>query len=234
MKVYPMKTIEELETELKIKFKNRELARQAFIHRSYLNEAKRQVFSNERLEFLGDSVLSFIVSEYLYKEYSNFPEGHLTNLRSTLVRTKMLATVAKELELGSLLLLSKGEEESGGRQNESILADTFESLIGVILLDQGLDKAKSFILGYLLPKLPRILKEKLYKDAKSTLQEKIQEEQKSSPVYKVIKEIGPDHNKIFTIGVIIGGKLTGEGIGKSKQEAEQEAARTALETLRKK
>lgn len=223
-----------LEKTLSVTFQNPALIQQAFIHRSYLNEAKKKIASNERLEFLGDCILSFIVSEHLFRTYPHFPEGHLTNLRSTLVKTSTLAEIALDLQLGNFLYLSKGEEEGGGRKNASILADTFEAFLGALFLDQGLPAATMLIQTYLLPKLPVILEERLYKDAKSTLQERVQDELKVSPVYTVRNEEGPDHAKEFTIGVLVNNELLAEGKGKSKQEAEQAAARSALEKWQKK
>ena len=212
-------------------FKNKNLLEQSFVHRSYLNETKKKLSSNERLEFLGDSVISFVVSQYLYNKYPNFDEGILTNLRSLLVNTKSLATVAKELNFGSLLLLSKGEEESRGRQNQSLLADSFEAFVGALFLDQGIGVVSEFLGQVLLPKADLYVKNKAFKDPKSLLQEKIQSQRQSSPVYKVIDEQGPAHNKVFTVGVYVDKTLTGKGNGKSKQEAEENAAKEALNAL---
>lgn len=214
-----------------ITFKNSDLLSQAFVHRSHLNESTSYKESNERLEFLGDAVLSFITSQYLYRTYPKFPEGTLTNIRSTLVKTKSLSTVASELGLGELLLLSKGEESSGGRHNESLLADSFEALLGAIFLDQGIDTATAFLMKYLLHKTEDIIEKKSYVDFKSFLQEIIQEKTKLSPVYHVVKSEGPDHNKTFWIDVLQGEIPLGSGVGKSKQEAEQQAAKNALEKL---
>ena len=224
-----MYNLEHLAKRVGIALTNSPTIKQAFIHRSYLNEVKKPLSSNERLEFLGDSILSYLVSEYLYKNYPNLPEGELTNLRSSIVKTSMLASVAKSLNLGDFLMLSRGEEESGGRANPSILADTFESFLGAMYLDQGLSAVTKILNKLLFPYLPKILKEKLYKDAKSTFQEVVQEISKVSPNYKVTTEKGPDHAKEFTVAVYVENKLWGIGIGKSKQEAEKEAARTALE-----
>lgn len=226
--------LSELEKHLGLSFRDENLARQAFTHRSYLNEAKRPLPSNERLEFLGDSILSFIVSDHLYQSFPHYPEGHLTNLRSTLVKTTMLATIANEIHLGEFLFLSHGEEEGGGRKNVSLLADTFEALLGAIYLDRGFPVAKEIIHRLLIPKLMKILQEKSYKDAKSKFQEYIQEDSKSAPLYTVLAETGPDHAKEFTVGVFVEGNLLGKGKGKSKQEAEQQAATEALEKVRKK
>ena len=224
-----MEKFEKLIKLLGIQFKNPELLKQAFVHRSYLNESKKTLTSNERLEFLGDSILSFLVSEYLYKTYEDLPEGELTNLRSSIVKTEALAEIALKLSLGDCLYLSKGEEEGGGRKNPSILADTFEALLGAIFLDIGLTPVKKIINEQLLPILPKIIAEKTYKDAKSNFQEMVQETVKLSPVYKVIQEAGPDHAKRFTVGVYVEEKLWGKGEGRSKQEAEQKAAMSGLE-----
>lgn len=210
-------------------FNNQQLFERAFTHRSYLNETKSKDPSNERLEFLGDSILSFVVSEYFYKNYADFDEGIMTNLRSLLVNTKSLAEVAKELDLGSLLKLSKGEEDSQGRENQSLLADCYEAFIGALFLDQGIDAAKAFITDTLLPKAAGIVARKDFKDPKSLFQEYVQARMHAAPIYKVLEEEGPSHAKIFTVGVYVKEQLHGQGKGRSKQEAEEEAAKLALE-----
>lgn len=215
------------------KFKNQKLFKQAFVHRSYLNETKEKLSSNERLEFLGDSIISFVISDYLYTKYPNFNEGVLTNLRSLLVNTKSLADLSRELNFGDLLLLSKGEEESKGRQNQSMLADCFEAFVGGLFLDQGIAKTSDFIYQILIPKADLLAKNKNFKDPKSLLQEKIQAQKQSSPIYKVIAEEGPAHSKFFTVGVYLENTLLGKGKGKSKQEAEEKAAKQALESSAK-
>ncbi|MBI3379226.1 ribonuclease III [Candidatus Gottesmanbacteria bacterium] len=225
---------ESLAKKVKTKFKNLKLIEQGFIHRSYLNEVKNVPESNERLEFLGDSILSFLVSSYLYKSYPQISEGELTNLRSSIVKTTTLAQVAKELKLGEYLLLSRGEEESGGRGNPSILADTFEAFLGALYLDLNLAAVNKILSSFLFPLLPKILAEKTYKDAKSIFQEHVQDETKISPIYKVLSAKGPDHAKEFTVGVYVGVKLCGTGVGKSKQEGEMRAAQAALEKWNKK
>lgn len=229
-----MHKIADLESKLDLKFKKEANIRAAFIHRSYLNENKSVKNSNERMEFLGDSILSLLVSEYLYLEYPRFSEGELTNLRSSVVKTKTLSEVSQTLDLGKYLYLSKGEEESGGRQNISILANTFEAFLGAIYLDLGLSSVKKVLSKFLFPMLAEILAGKKYKDAKSEYQEIVQEQTKISPVYKVISQKGPDHAKEFTVGVYIDNNLQAVGSGKSKQEAEMEAAKSALEKLNKK
>jgi ribonuclease-3 len=213
------------------KFKNQQLFRQAFIHRSYLNEAKEPLESNERLEFLGDSILSFIVSDHLFKTYPDFDEGILTNLRSLVVNTKSLAKTAKKLNFGEHLLLSRGEEDSKGRENESILANTFEAVIGALYFDQGLEAVGEFLHAVLIPNIEEYVKKKVFKDPKSLLQEYVQAKKQNSPLYKVLQEEGPAHAKKFTIGVFVENELLGEGTGKSKQQAEEKAAEQALSQL---
>lgn len=216
------------------KFKNLNLFEQAFTHRSFLNESKEKIESNERLEFLGDSILSFIVSKWLFARYPDFNEGMLTNLRSRLVNTKTLAEIAKSLDFGKFLKLSKGEEESKGRENQSLLANSFEAFIGALFLDQGIEKVSSFLLEVLLPRANEFVQKKSLKDPKSLLQEYVQSKKQNSPVYKVIEEEGPAHAKLFTIGVYVGESMLAEGKGKSKQEAQENAAKQALDVLRKK
>jgi ribonuclease-3 len=213
------------------KFISQELFQQAFIHRSYLNESKKPLESNERLEFLGDSILSFVVSDHLYKTYPQFDEGILTNLRSLVVNTKSLAKAAKSLDFGEHLLLSRGEEDSKGRENDSILANTFEAVIGALFIDQGIDASREFLNETIIPQIEEYVQKKVFKDPKSLLQEYVQARKQHSPLYKVLQEEGPAHAKWFTIGVFIENKLMGEGTGKSKQQAEEKAAEQALERL---
>lgn len=212
-------------------FKNKQLHNQVFIHRSYLNETAETLESNERLEFLGDSILSFVVSSHIFDKYKTSKEGQLTSIRSVLTNTETLYERSKELGLGELLKLSKGEEAGGGRKNKTILANTLEALIGGIFIDQGIEAAKKFIQENIISLAEKIIESQGLKDPKSALQEKIQENLRESPVYKVIQEEGPDHDKSYIIGVYIGEKLLAEGSGKSKQEAEKSAARNALQTL---
>jgi ribonuclease-3 len=222
----------ELEKKIGIKFKNYDLLRTAFVHRSYLNEHRdSKMDHNERLEFLGDAVLELVVTEYLYSNFPN-PEGELTNWRSALVKGEMLAKIAKELKVGELLFLSHGEEKSGGREKDYLLANTFESLIGAIYLEFGYKKAKKFIEKFLLVHLEGILKTGAHIDAKSKLQEIAQEKVGVTPVYKVQHEEGPDHEKMFTTGAFIGDRIVGKGKGGSKQIAEQKAAEDALKRLK--
>lgn len=225
--------LKSLQDKIGISFKNLNLLNQAFTHRSYLNEIKQDLQSNERLEFLGDSVLSFIISSYLFKIRPQDEEGNLTNLRAFIVKTKSLGEAALELNLGEYLKLSKGEEIGGGRTNPQLMANTFESLVGAIYLDQGIEVVTKFIHKFLLPYFESEIKSGPPKDAKSSLQEIIQTESKQSPHYKVIKTDGPDHAKKFTVGVFVKGEKLGEGVGSSKQEAEEHAATQALDELSK-
>ncbi len=220
-----------LEDQIKINFKNQGLLKNAFVHRSYLNEHKTfRGPSNERLEFLGDSVLSIIVSRFLYLQLPASPEGELTQLRASLVRTETLAKIAEKLSLGEYLFLSKGEEDSGGRQNNSILANTFEALVGAIYLDKGYDAAEKFIDMTIL-KNWRELSKSAVSDNKSRLQEILQRNWRVSPVYKLLSSWGPDHARQFKIGVYMDDKLLGSGVGKNKQQAAQNAAEDALSRL---
>jgi len=214
-------------------FKNPKLLQLAFIHRSYLNEAKDVRESNERLEFLGDSILSFVVSYHLYTTYPDFDEGILTNLRSLVVNTKSLAKTAKKLEFGKHLMLSHGEEDSGGRENDSILANTFEAVIGSLFIDQGIESVRTFLFAVLIPQIEEYVQKKVFKDPKSLHQKYVQARKQNSPLYKVLHEEGPAHAKQFTIGVFVGEDKVGEGTGKSKQEAEERAAEQALEKIAK-
>lgn len=213
------------------KFKNQELYDKAFTHRSFLNESPDAAESNERLEFLGDSILSFIVSSYIYEHYPNLKEGELTSLRSVLTNTQTLYQFASDLKLGEKLKLSKGEEATGGRTNKTILANTFEAVLGAIFLDQGIEPARDFVHGVIITHIDALVSVQGMKDPKSMLQEKTQEVNKLSPIYKIIKEEGPDHSKIYTSGVFLNEKLIAEGSGHSKQEAEKNAATNALKVL---
>lgn len=203
----------------------------AFTHRSYLNEYPDEKESNERLEFLGDSILSFIVSSYLFGKRSADEEGDLTNLRSYIVKTGSLAMASQNLSLGKYLRMSRGEEQSGGRENPQLLANTYEALLGAIFIDQGLEKAREFVNVSLLPLFEKELRTGPPKDSKSRLQEISQNTTKQSPKYKILKTEGPDHAKVFTVGVFLQGKQIGMGSGLSKQLAEEQAALKALDSF---
>jgi ribonuclease-3 len=225
-----VKDFSQLEKKLGIKFKNKDLLIQAFCHRSYINENPDFYLShNERLEFLGDAVLELVVTEYLYKKYPQKTEGELTNWRASLVNAKMLAEIAKKLDFNDFLLLSRGENKELGKARQYILANTFEAFIGAMYLDQGISTSQKFIEKNLIGELPRIIEKGLFKDAKSHFQEEAQERVGITPTYKVLEEWGPDHVKHFIIGVFLNKELIAKGEGSSKQEAELEAAKNALE-----
>jgi ribonuclease-3 len=225
-----MKDFSIFEKQLNLKFKNKDLLVQAFCHRSYLNEnPNSNLEQNERLEFLGDAVLELIVTEYLFEKYPKKPEGELTNWRAALVNAKMLSETANESGLNDYLLLSKGEKKETGKARQYILANTFEALIGAAYLDLGYKKCRDFIEKNLIIKLPEIIEKGLFKDTKSRFQEEAQERRGVTPTYKVMREWGPDHFKHFIIGVFLNNELVAEGEGSSKQEAEVEASKNALE-----
>lgn len=219
----------DFEKKTKIVFKNKNLLKQAFIHRSYINENPSAGLShNERLEFLGDAVLELIVTNFLYKKYSSYTEGELTALRSALVNAIIISEVALKMGMNDYLLLSKGEAKDTGKARQYILANTYEAYVGAVYLDQGYDTANQFVSKSLLPHTEEIVSKKLWRDAKSLVQEKAQEFVSVTPVYKVLHESGPDHDRHFAIGIFFGPDLVAEGKGKSKQEAEQKAAEAAL------
>lgn len=224
-----MRDFSELESNIGCRFQDADLLKQSMVHRSYLNE--NPGFSlphNERLEFLGDAVLELIVTEYLYKNYPN-PEGDLTNWRAALVNANMLSSIAAELGLGDFLYLSKGEaKDSGGKARQYILANAIEAVIGAIYLDQGLNKASEFINLNILTKLTGVLANSLYIDPKSRFQEIAQEKFSITPHYLVLEETGPDHAKIFKVGLYVGEEMVAEGVGSSKQEAQVAAAEAGL------
>jgi ribonuclease-3 len=223
-----MKDFSLLEKRIGVGFKKPELLMQAMTHRSYLNENAKIKEHNERLEFLGDAVLELIVTEYLFRNYSE-PEGDLTSWRAALVNSEMLALISRELGLEEYLLLSKGEARDIGRARDFILANAIEALLGAIYLDRGLEKTRTFIEKHVLVKLAKIIEEELYRDSKSFFQEKAQEKESITPHYEVLSEWGPDHKKEFRIGVYLGDELIAEADGSSKSVAEKEAAKKALE-----
>jgi len=228
-----MKQFETLEKKLGIEFKNKDLLTQAFTHRSYLNENPDfKLDHNERLEFLGDAVIELIVTVHLFKDYPEKAEGELTNWRAALVNAKMMTSVAEDLGFNEFLLLSRGETKETGKARAYILANTFEALLGALYLDSGYQPCDEFIKKYLLKRLPEIIKDGSYKDSKSKFQECSQEKVSITPNYKVMKESGPDHDKIFIVGVFLGTELVAEGEGSSKQEAEEAAAELALDVKR--
>lgn len=224
--------ISELEKTLEHTFEKQDFIKQALVHRSYINEHPSFALGhNERLEFLGDAVLELIVTEFLYKNYPESPEGELTNWRASLVNTKSLSDVAEMIALNKYLYLSHGEsKDDKSKARQIILANAVEAIIGALYLDSGLEVAKNFIDKYFISRLPYILEHKLHIDPKSNLQEIVQEQDGVTPSYRVIDEKGPDHDKTFTIGVYVGKKQIGIGTGTSKQHAQEEAAKNALET----
>ncbi|MFH0806163.1 MAG: ribonuclease III [Candidatus Brennerbacteria bacterium] len=237
-----MARLEHLEESLGIAFKKTALLKEALTHRSYLNENPSWGFrDNERLEFLGDAVIELSVTESLFEKFPDYDEGRLTGIRAALVNYQMLASVAEDIRLGGFLYLSKGEmlassstRRSGkdnGRAREVILANAFEAVIGAVYLDKGYEAARKTVTALVMPHLDEVMEHKLYKDPKSMLQERLQEEKKTTPTYRVLSESGPDHEKVFVVGVFVGAKKLAEGEGPSKQEAEAKAAERGLERL---
>jgi len=226
------KQISILKECLNLSWRDPGLLRQALTHSSYAHENRGQgLENNQRLEFLGDAVLELVISEFLYRKYPDWPEGKLTKLRASVVCEPSLARVARELGLGECLLIGHGEEQNGGRERPSILADVFEALLGAIYLDQGLDVCKEFIKKHLSGLIKAAVQGQFERDYKTELQEMLQKNSPDPVKYVIMKEEGPDHNKFFTAGVIYRGKLLGKGKGRSKKEAEQQAARYAINDL---
>ena len=217
---------------ISVSFKNLDLLIEAFTHRSYINEHREYAGShNERLEFLGDAVLELAVTDFLFKKFPASPEGELTNYRAALVNTVSLAARAQGIGINDFLLLSKGESKDTGRARDVILADAFEAIIGAIYLDSGYEQAEKFIAANLYNKIDSVIENRAYQDAKSRFQEIAQEKKGQTPSYKTLSEVGPDHDKRFTIGVFIGGEEIAQGEGPSKQEAEQFAAQAGLDKM---
>ena len=226
-----MADIAERAKALNLSFNNLDLLEEALTHRSYLNENKTARAHNERLEFLGDAVLELAVTRFLYDRFPRKPEGDLTAFRAALVNTVSIAESAESIGLTDLLFLSKGESRDTGRARQIILANAFEALIGAIYLDQGYDAAEVFIGKHLYPKIDNVLENRSWQDAKSKYQELAQEREGITPQYRTIEEKGPDHDKLFTVGVYLNDKEIARGEGQSKQEAEQAAARAALDKV---
>ncbi len=222
--------MEALEKKLGYTFKNKALLLNALTHSSYANEARHGVTSNERLEFLGDSVLSIIVSNYLFNQFPNMPEGELTKLRASLVCEKSLCAFSRELELGKFLQLGKGEDKGGGRERDSILADAFEAVLAAIYLDGGMEIARKHVMNFVLWELKHT-DDEVFKDYKTALQEIIQRNPEESVSYILTDEFGPDHDKQFTVEVHLNSNIIGTGKGKSKKQAEQMAAKQALHLM---
>jgi len=219
--------LRELEKRLGLTFENRDLLTQALTHSSAAQEKQQE--SNERLEFLGDAVLGTVVSEYLYQAFSNWTEGDLTRAKAALVNEHALAAAAKRLGLGDLLRLSKGEEQSGGKERPSILCGAFEALVAAIYLETGIEAARGFVLHWLAEPLEAIGQGDYSRDYKTLLQELLQESHRLLPTYRVVEESGPDHDKTFVVEALLGKEILGVGVGKSKKEAERAAAKQALE-----
>lgn len=224
-----MRDFSEFEKKIGINFKNQTLLKEAFTHRSYLNENPSwPIPHNERLEFLGDAVLELAVTEHLFERFPQKPEGELTSLRAALVNANMLSEIAQDVGLNGYLLLSRGEAKDLGRARQYILANTFEALVGAIYLDQSYEATKKFITKNVLSRTDEVISKKLFRDPKSLFQERAQEAVGVTPFYEVLKEWGPDHNKHFVVGVYLEKELVAEGEGASKQEAEMRSAEAAL------
>ncbi|MBN2854192.1 ribonuclease III [Patescibacteria group bacterium] len=227
------KDLKDLQKRLGLKFKDESLLRQALVHRSYLNENPSfETGHNERLEFLGDAVLELVVTEFLYLKFTDRPEGDLTSWRASLVNSKMLYEITPNLGIEEFLYLSKGEaKDKNKKSRQFILADAVEAIIGAIYLDQGMEAAKKFILENIVSQLDKILTNQTFLDPKSYFQEKAQELRGITPHYEILKEEGPDHDKIFTVGLYLGEELVCEGEGSSKQEAQVQAAANGIKKL---
>ena len=223
--------MQSLEAKLNYKFNNVELLKNALVHSSYANEVRGTTVSNERLEFLGDSVLSVIVAEHIYHKFPKMPEGELTRMRASLVCEKSLCAFSRELDLGSHILLGRGEEKNGGRERDSILADAFEAVLAAIYLDGGVEAAKNHVFNTVLRDLENYAEEETFKDYKTTLQEIIQRNPEEFVTYSLVDESGPDHDKQFTVAVKLNSNVIGTGVGKSKKQAEQMAAHQALKLM---
>ncbi|MFO7848541.1 MAG: ribonuclease III [Spirochaetia bacterium] len=228
------KELQLFEKHIGIRFRKLELLNLAFSHRSYANENSGEVDNNEKLEFLGDSVLGLVVSEYLYLILTDKAEGDLARIKSFVVSEDSLADIAKSIKVDNFILIGKGEEYSGGRSKKAILADCMEAIIGAYYIDSGFKASKNFILKYLIPEINKVLENRHRKDYKTLLQEFVQKKYKSYPRYSLVKKTGPDHDRTFWINVTIDGYEYGPGQGKNKKEAEQNAAGVAYRTLAEK
>ena len=225
-----LNNISKFENIISYNFKNKQYILEALTHSSYSNENKSYAF-NERLEFLGDSVLGIIISDYLFKNETELPEGELTKLRANIVCEESLSEVSKKIELGTHMLLGKGEEATGGRERVSILADAVEAVIDAIYLDGGIENARKFVLTQMDEIIQDSIKGRIFRDYKTHLQEVIQSQGETNIIYDLVEEIGPDHNKKFVMQVKLNDEVLGTGEGKSKKEAEQSAAKQALRRM---
>lgn len=233
-KRFRYRQLSSLQGIIQVKFKDKGLLNRSLIHRSYVNETSAaKIKDNERLEYLGDSVLGLIVNEYLFKRFEDYPEGDLAKIKSAVVSEATLAKVARDMELGKFLLMGKGEELSGGRDRASILANSFEALIGAVYLDSGLKECRRFVLTLLKRDIERIDRMTYLRDPKTTLQEYVQKRYKERPVYEVVEELGPDHKKEFIVRLIINGSEAARGAGSSKRKAEMLAAEEVLKRIEK-
>jgi len=223
--------LDSLQKRVRVKFNNKSLLNRAMTHRSYVNESGTPIKDNERLEYLGDSVLALVVNEYLFKRFEEYPEGALAKIKSAAVSESTLAKISNDINLGSYILMGRGEEQSGGRVRDSILANTLEALFGALYLDSGLKECKRVILALLRDDIERIDRLSYLRDPKTTLQEYVQKKYKDRPVYEVIEEKGPDHQKEFTVRLVINGSGVATGTGNSKRKAEMDAARKVLEQM---
>jgi len=222
--------LERFAARIGVAFRNLGLLRTAFTHRSFVNEYRGEpIEHNERLEFLGDAVLELAVTRFLFEKYPDKTEGDLTAYRAALVNTNTISDAAVQLGMNDLLLLSKGESRDTGRARQYILANTFEAVIGALYLDQGYDAAQHFIAQHIFPRVENVVAKRLWQDSKSRFQEEAQDHASITPHYAILTEEGPDHDKRFTVGAYLNDELVAQGTGNSKQEAEQDAARKALE-----
>ena len=229
-----MENLNEIQKNIGLDFQNPELLEIALTHRSYLNEhqgAKLQ--NNERQEYLGDAVLELIISDYIFRKYPDKAEGELTSIRSAVVRTESLAEESRKLGIGEHLQMSKGEKDSGGKDKDYLLANAYEAVLGAIYLDSGMESCIQFVTRTLVPKIDNIVENNLFIDPKTQAQEIIQSRYKTTPTYEIVKEEGPDHDKKFTVALLINRKEKAQGQGTSKQKAEESAALTAIEIIEK-
>lgn len=230
--LYKERKIQKLEERIQLEFNDKSLIRRALTHKSFPNENKDlNLRDNERLEFLGDSVLSLTISTYLFQRFNNYSEGKLAKMRAVLVSAPILAEKARKLNLGPHIILGRGEELTGGRDRDSILADTMEAILGAIYIDKDFNEATNFIIDIFKKDIKAVVQGRYIKDYKTLLQEVIQQDSAERPFYSVIEEKGPDHNKTFIVKVKLSGDELGLGTGSSKKEAEQKAAKIALENL---
>jgi ribonuclease III len=225
------KHTDRLQRVIHVKFKNKSLLQRAVTHRSYVNESGKNARDNERLEYLGDSVLALVVNEYLFKHFEDYQEGKLAKIKSAVVSEATLARLARKIDLGEFILMGRGEEHSGGRERPSILANTLEAVIGAIFLDLGLKTSRKFVLGLIKEEIEIVNNPSSMRDPKTALQEYVQKKYKERPVYEVIDERGPDHRKEFTVRLLVNGREIVTGEGPSKRKAEMNAARSSLQKI---